>query len=69
MCYDYLTTLAACRILQTLRVRYTLDLIYTYSGNILIAVGARSGFHAAIFKRVYAEQEYDSACRLTLTSA
>ena len=28
------------RILQTLRVRYTLDMIYTYSGNILIAVRA-----------------------------
>ena len=28
-----------CRILHTLRVRYTLDMIYTYSGNILIAVG------------------------------
>lgn len=27
------------RILHTLRVRYTLDMIYTYSGNILIAVG------------------------------
>ena len=27
-----------CRILHTLRVRYTLDMIYTYSGNILIAV-------------------------------
>ena len=26
------------RILHTLRVRYTLDMIYTYSGNILIAV-------------------------------
>ena len=26
------------RILQTLRVRYALDMIYTYSGNILIAV-------------------------------
>ena len=28
----------ACSILHTLRVRYTLDMIYTYSGNILIAV-------------------------------
>ena len=27
-----------CRLLHTLRVRYTLDMIYTYSGNILIAV-------------------------------
>jgi len=26
-------------ILHTLRVRYELDMIYTYSGNILIAVG------------------------------
>ena len=26
------------RILHTLQVRYTLDMIYTYSGNILIAV-------------------------------
>ena len=28
-----------CRILHTLRVRYALDMIYTYSGGILIAVG------------------------------
>ena len=35
---------ASCmgRILQTLRVRYALDMIYTYSGNILIAVGPLS---------------------------
>ena len=30
-------------ILHTLRVRYALDSIYTYSGNILIAVGGRAG--------------------------
>ena len=29
---------ALCSILQTLRVRYGLDMIYTYSSNILIAV-------------------------------
>ena len=35
------------RLLHTLRVRYTLDMIYTYSGNILIAVGsAHSSGHA-----------------------
>jgi len=28
-----------CSILHTLRVRYALDMIYTYSGGILIAVG------------------------------
>ena len=28
------------RILHTLRVRYALDMIYTYSGGILIAVGS-----------------------------
>ena len=33
----------ACRILHTLRVRYTLDMIYTYSGNILIAVSSALG--------------------------
>ena len=33
------------RILQTLRVRYTLDMIYTYSGNILIAVRAERALH------------------------
>jgi hypothetical protein len=27
-----------CRLLHTLRVRYALDMIYTYSGEILIAV-------------------------------
>ena len=32
----------ACSILHTLRVRYTLDMIYTYSGNILIAVWCTS---------------------------
>ena len=58
--------LAACRILQTLRVRYTLDLIYTYSGNILIAVRARS---AAIFKSVYTDQQHGFARRPILTSA
>ena len=35
------------RLLHTLRVRYTLDMIYTYSGNILIAVSlAHSSGHA-----------------------
>ncbi len=31
-----------CRILHTLRVRYALDMIYTYSGGILIAVSLHS---------------------------
>lgn len=33
-----------CSILHTLRVRYALDSIYTYSGNILIAVGSGVGW-------------------------
>jgi hypothetical protein len=33
-----------CSILQTLRVRYGLDMIYTYSSNILIAVRFASRF-------------------------
>ena len=33
------------RLLHTLRVRYTLDMIYTYSGNILIAVSQHIGMH------------------------
>jgi len=36
------TVLAGCRILHTLSVRYGLDMIYTYSSNILIAVRAPS---------------------------
>ena len=31
-------TKSLCRLLHTLRVRYALDMIYTYSGEILIAV-------------------------------
>lgn len=34
--------LSSRRILHTLRVRYGLDSIYTYSGNILIAVSTVS---------------------------
>ena len=41
----------ACRILHTLRVRYTLDMIYTYSGNILIAVSPAPGEQVACARR------------------
>jgi hypothetical protein len=46
-CAHDLRFYASCRILQTLRVRYGLDLIYTYSGNILIAVRLSDPDHAA----------------------
>ena len=46
-CGSYLTAaglVCVCSILQTLRVRYGLDMIYTYSSNILIAVRSTSCF-------------------------